>query len=279
MNPHNPREYFSSPNEDREFASIEPTDLFEQPESLLDQEGPSDEEIRLQALNHTKDRLLSIMSHDLRSAIGGVLSIVRMLDKRLEIGDLPEAKRLSGLIRRASMDADELLTDLVEWTRSYGDKMDFRMESMDIMELIDIEVSRLKSAAMHKKQRVRVEPYDTGMIRADRYMLQAIFRNLLSNALKFSHKGGVVTVRIYRQPGLWEFQICDKGVGMSDEVQKRLMKLDNRKQKSGTAGEVGSGFGLLLCEDFVQRHGGHLTWESVEGQGTTFYFTIPELIG
>ena len=279
MNPHNPREYFSSPNEDRDFSSIEPTDLFEQPESLLDQEGPSDEEIRLQALNHTKDRLLSIMSHDLRSAIGGVLSIVRMLDKRLEIGDLPEAKRLSGLIRRASMDADELLTDLVEWTRSYGDKMDFRMESMDIMELIDIEVSRLKSAAMHKKQRVRVEPYDTGMIRADRYMLQAIFRNLLSNALKFSHKGGVVTVRIYRQPGLWEFQICDKGVGMSDEVQKRLMKLDNRKQKSGTAGEVGSGFGLLLCEDFVQRHGGHLTWESVEGQGTTFYFTIPELIG
>jgi len=279
MDPQKPREYFSSPNEDREFASIEPTDLFEQPESLLDQEGPSDEEIRLQALNHTKDRLLSIMSHDLRSAIGGVLSIVRMLDKRLEIGDLPEAKRLSGLIRRASMDADELLTDLVEWTRSYGDKMDFRMESMDIMELIDIEVSRLKSAAMHKKQRVRVEPYDTGMIRADRYMLQAIFRNLLSNALKFSHKGGVVTVRIYRQPGLWEFQICDKGVGMGDEVQKRLMKLDSRKQKSGTAGEVGSGFGLLLCEDFVQRHGGHLTWESVEGQGTTFYFTIPELIG
>lgn len=279
MDIHNPRECFSSPDEEPDFPETAPTNLHEQPESMFGLEGPSDEEIRLQAHNHTKDKLLSIVSHDLRSAIGGVLAIVGMLDKRLAVGDLPEAKRLSGLIRRASHDADDLLTDLVEWTRSYGDQMDFRMESMDIMELIDTEVSRLKATAMRKRQRIRVEPYDTGMIRADRYMLQAIFRNLLSNALKFSHKEGVVTTRIYRQLGQWEFQVCDKGVGMSDEVQKRLMKLDSRKQKSGTSGEMGSGFGLLLCEDFVQRHGGHLTWESREGQGTTFYFTIPELIG
>lgn len=251
----------------------------EQSDDYLYHGSPTDEEIRLQALNHTKDKLLSIVGHDLRSAIGGVLAIVRMLDKRLEAGDLEEAKRLSGLICRASHDADDLLSDLVAWTRSYGQNVSFRLESMDIVELMETEVSRLKSVAQRKNIRVRLEPYDTGLIRADRYMLQGIFRNLITNALKFSHEGGEVCIRVYRQPGLWEFQVCDKGMGMSAEVQERLLKIDSRKQKTGTSGESGSGFGLLLCEDFIQRHGGHLTWVSTEGKGSTFYFTIPELLG
>jgi len=109
--------------------------------------------------------------------------------------------------------------------------------------------------------------------------LQAIFRNLLTNAIKFSDQGGEIKICIYRQPGLWEFQVKDKGVGMTEEVQSLVLKIDDRKQKSGTSGEMGSGFGLLLCEDFIQRHGGHLTWESALGEGTTFSFTIPELLG
>ncbi len=152
-----------------------------------------------------------------------------MLDKRLEAGDLEEAKRLSGLICRASHDADDLLSDLVAWTRSYGQNVSFRLESMDIVELMETEVSRLKSVAQRKNIRVRLEPYDTGLIRADRYMLQGIFQNLITNALKFSHEGGEVCIRVYRQPGLWEFQVCDKGMGMSAEVQERLLKIDSRK--------------------------------------------------
>ena len=241
--------------------------------------SPTDEEIRLQALNHSKDKLLSIVGHDLRSAIGGVLAIVRMLDKRLDNGDLEDAKRLSGLIRKATHDADDLLKDLVAWTRNSGQELKFRLESMDIIELLQNEVGRLETLANRKKQKIRIEAYDSGMIRADPYMLQAIFRNLLTNAIKFSHISGEIKICVYRQPGLWEFQVKDKGVGMSDEVQALLLKIDDRKQQTGTSGEVGSGFGLLLCEDFIQRHGGHLTWESALGEGSTFSFTIPELLG
>ena len=110
-------------------------------------------------------------------------------------------------------------------------------------------------------------------------MLQVTFRNLLTNAVKFSHPGGEIKICIYRQPGHWKFQVKDQGIGMSKEVQSILLKVDDRKQKSGTSGEIGSGLGLLLCEDFIQRHGGHLTWESTLGEGSTFSFTIPDLLG
>lgn len=241
--------------------------------------SPTDEEIRLRALNHSKDKLLSIVGHDLRSAIGGVIAIVRMLDKRLDQNDIEDAKRLSGLICKASHDADDLLKDLVAWTRNSGQELKFHLESIDILQLLDTELARLQTSAEQKKQRIKIEAYDSGMIRADPYMLQAIFRNLLTNAIKFSHQGGEIKICIYRQPGLWEFQVKDKGVGMSEEVQALVLKIDDRKQKSGTSGEMGSGFGLLLCEDFIQRHGGHLTWESALGVGSTFSFTIPELLG
>lgn len=241
--------------------------------------SPTDEEIRLQALNHTKDKLLTIVGHDLRTAIGGVLSISQMLEKRLQAGDVDEAKRLSGLIRRATHDADDLLNDLVAWIRKSGKDLHFRLESVDISDLVEAEIDRLKSAALRKGQSIKLEAHDTGIIRSDPNMLSSILRNLLTNALKFSYRGSEIIVRIYRQPGQWEFQISDSGIGMSNEVQDLLLKIDDRKQKTGTSGETGSGFGLLLCEDFIQRHGGHLTWESAPGKGSTFSFTIPELLG
>jgi signal transduction histidine kinase len=246
---------------------------------LFPQGSPTDEEIRLRALNHTKDRLMSIVGHDLRTAIGGVLTITGMLDKSLEAKDVKEAKRLNGLIRRSSRDAEELLRDLLAWSQSSGEDIEFSLESIDILELVHTEVGRLRAVALKKHQRIRVKDYDSGTIRADRYMLSAVFRNLLTNALKFSLNDGIVTVNIFRQPGLWEFQVADKGIGMNADVQKRLLKIDDRKKQTGTSGEGGSGFGLLLCEDFIQRHGGHLTWESKPGKGSTFSFTVPELLG
>lgn len=240
---------------------------------------PTDEEIRLRALNHSKDKLLSIVAHDLRTAIGGVLTISQMLEKRLEAGDVDEAKRLSGLVRRATRDADDLLSDLVAWTHKSGQDIHFRLESVEVLDLVHAEAERLKGAALRKGQDIEVTAYDSGIIRADPYMLSSIIRNLLTNALKFSYRGGKITLRIQRQPGQWEFKVCDNGIGMSPEVQELLLKIDDRKQQAGTSGETGSGFGLLLCDDFIQRHGGHLKWESTPGKGSIFSFTIPELLG
>jgi signal transduction histidine kinase len=245
----------------------------------VDVTSPSDAEIRLQALNQTKDKLLSIVGHDLRTAIGGVISLVDILDHRLAAGDVDEVRRLSGLIRRSARDADDLLCDLVAWTRSHGQAIHFKLESLNIIELIEEEVRRLEVSSSRKQQTIRIEADSAGMLRADRHMLQVVFRNLLTNALKFSDHGGEVIVRLKHARGEWVFQVCDQGIGMTPEVQECLLKIDNRKEQVGTDGETGSGFGLLLCEDFVQRHGGRLSWESAPQQGSTFRFTVPELIG
>jgi len=240
---------------------------------------PTDEEMRLQALNRSKDKLLSIVGHDLRTSIGGVLSLSDMLEKKLAVGELQEARRLNGLIRRATLDADDLLKDLVAWTRKSRQDTHFHLMSVDLSELVESEVARLGGAAQQKRQRIEIEAHEIGIIRADPNMLRSILRNLLTNALKFSNPGDPITVRVQRRTGYWEFQVCDQGIGMSAEVQELLLKLDERKQRPGTAGETGSGFGLLLCEDFIQRHGGELSWESTPGAGSTFSFSIPELLG
>jgi len=239
--------------------------------------SPADEVIRLEALNHTKDKLLSLVGHDLRITIGGILAITDMLDKCLKEGDIEEVTRLSGLIRRSSLDANDLLNDLVTWTRKSGNDLHFQLESADSYEIINSEVNSLGGIANRKNQTIRIEAHGSGMMRVDLHMFRAVLRNLLTNALKFSHTDSEVVVRSSRKKGEWEFQVCDTGVGMSPEIQDLLLKIDDRKQKLGTSGEKGSGLGLLLCEDFVHRHGGHLTWQSSLGEGTTF--TIPDLLG
>lgn len=239
----------------------------------------SEAELRLQALNLSKDKLLSVVGHDLRSTIGGVTTLVHMLERKLDAGETTEVRRLSGLIRRAALDADELLTDLVDWTRSQGQDIPFRIAELDLSHLLRAEIERLRPSAEGKGLSFRMEAPDTARARADRNMLQAIVRNLLSNALKFSHPDGEVGVAVTRRPGEWLVEVSDSGVGMAPELQERILKIDSRKQRAGTAGETGSGFGLLLCEDFVQRHGGRLYWASSPGEGSTFGFTLPELVG
>lgn len=245
----------------------------------FDASAPTDAEIKLQALHHTKDKLLSVVGHDLRNAIGGVISLADMMDRRLDADDLDEARRINGLIRQASMDANNLLSDLVTWTQRNGQDVEFRLEPLNVSDLIETEVSRMRSASSSKSQTIRIEVLSTECLRADRYMLQSIIRNLLSNALKFSCVGGEVLVRAERQLGQWQFSVVDSGIGMSVEIQECLLEVNMLKQQIGTAEEVGSGSGLLLCEAFVLRHGGSLTWESAPNVGSTFTFTIPELIG
>lgn len=239
----------------------------------------ADEVIRLEALNYTKDKLLTLVGHDLRTAIGGILSLTDMLGEQLSKGETKEAARLSGLIRRSSLDADDLLKDLLAWARKSENDLNFHLESADCNELIRSEVNNLGGIAGRKNQTIRIEAHDSGIIRVDLHMFRAILRNLLTNALKFSHPDSEVSVACCRKKGEWEFVVRDNGIGMNEEIQDLLLKIDDRKKTLGTSGEKGSGLGLLLCEDFVHRHGGHLTWESSSGKGTTFTFTIPDLLG
>jgi signal transduction histidine kinase len=245
----------------------------------LNSDSLTDEEVRLRALNHSKDKLFSIVGHDLRSAISAVLSGIPLLEKRLDDKNLDEAKRLARSIHKTAQDASDLLGDLAAWTRNSTNELGFNLEKVDLLELLQVEIDRLQEAADQKMQAIKIEPADSGLIRVDPNMFRSIFRNLLTNAIKFSHQGGITRISIFRHSGNWEFQVADEGVGMDAGVQSRLLSLDENKKRLGTSGESGSGFGLLLCDDLIQRHGGELTWTSKKDKGSTFSFTIPDLVG
>lgn len=240
---------------------------------------PSDEEIRLRELNHSKDKLLAIVSHDLRSAVGCIGSLIEMLEEQLQAGKIEDAMRIASLMRRSSRDADEILDDLASWTREQGMGMAFHLETVEIGPLIESEIERLRPVAGRKEIRLEYAAPLAAELRGDPYLLRVILRNLLSNAIKYSPTGETVRVEADRLAGEWRFRVIDHGIGMSAQVQDLLFKIDNRKRIPGTAGEPGAGFGLLLCEEYVQRHGGRLTWESEPNRGSTFAFTIPDLIG
>jgi len=240
---------------------------------------PSDEEIRLRELNHSKDKLLSIVSHDLRSAVGCVGSLIEMLEEQLQAGNVDDAMRIAGLMRRSARDADEILDDLASWSRDQGTGIAFHLETLEIGPLIESEIERLRPVAARKEIRLEYVAPEATPLRGDAYLLRIILRNLLSNAIKYSPTGEAVRVEAERLPGEWRFRVTDRGMGMSAQVQELLLKIDNRKRVPGTAGEAGAGFGLLLCEEYVQRHGGRFFWESEPNRGSTFTFTIPDLIG
>jgi len=247
--------------------------------AYLNFRSPTDEELRLRALNHSKDKLFSIVGHDLRSAISGVLSGIPALEKGLDKGNIDDAKLMLKSIQKAAEGANDLLGDLAAWTRNSTNELGFKLEQVDLLELVKVEVRRLKEMAEQKMQTIRIQAADAGFIRVDANMFRSIIRNLLTNAIKFSHQGGLIRVSIFRHLGNWEFQVVDEGIGMDAKTQSCLLSLDETKKHQGTAGESGSGFGLLLCDDLIQRHGGELSWTSEKGKGSTFAFTIPDLLG
>ncbi len=242
-------------------------------------ESPSDEEIHLRELNHTKDRLLGLVTHDLRSAVGCFGSLIEMLEEQLERGDCGEAARITGIMRRSAGDADEILNDLVTWMRGQGQENAFHLEPIQIRSLVEGEMQRLAPVAARKDIRMECEAESGVELRGDGYMLRVVLRNLLSNAIKYSHPGGTVCVAVDRLEREWRVRVIDQGIGMSAKVQERLLKVDHLKKIPGTAGESGSGMGLLLCEEYVQRHGGRISWESEPNRGSTFTVLIPDLLG
>jgi len=230
----------------------------------------------LHRLNAEKDKLFSIISHDLRGPFSGFLGLSNLLAESLPGMTKEEIQKMAGALRNSATNLFRLLENLLEWSRMQQNRIKFNPGLTLLMPLID-ETMRLVADSANKKG-IEISydiPADLEVF-ADEDMLASTIRNLTSNAVKFTRKGGKIYIAAKPGPGhSVEISVRDTGIGMSPEIVNDLFRLDVQPNRRGTEDEPSSGLGLLLCKDFVEKHGGKIRVESEEGKGSTFCFTLP----
>ena len=248
-------------------------------EDITDQKKAHDDliasEAKLKEANYTKDKLFSIIAHDLKGPIGNFQPILELLTNA---DDLEEADRnalMDGLLQ-GSKTAFSLLENLLSWARSQSDGIKLSPKQFIIGEIINKNVDLLSSTANQKAIRIEVKMDDKLTAFADIDSINLVIRNLLSNAIKFTPNQGTITISANDIGRNIEVSIKDNGIGIKKEVIVKLFNLNSGIISSGTNQEKGSGLGLVLCKDFVEKNGGEIRVESTLGVGSKFIFTVPK---
>ncbi len=238
-------------------------------------EGASSMRDELDTLNKQKDKFFSIIAHDLKSPFNALLGFSSILQSRGAELENQQVAEYGNMIHQAAGQAFKLLEDLLDWARLQMGRMDYDPQSLDIAEQAGKSISLFQSAARAKNIELKSD-CKTGLNAfADRYMVDAILRNLVNNAIKFTPEDGEVTLSA-RPSGQWiEVRVTDNGVGIPADKLDRLFHIGEKTTTKGTAGESGTGLGLHLCKDLVEKHGGEIAIDSIEGTGSTFRFTLP----
>ena len=223
-----------------------------------------------------RDKLYSVIAHDLRSPMGSIKMVLNMLILNLpseKIG--AEMYELLTMANQTTEDVFSLLDNLLKWTKSQIGKLNVVYQDVDLVEVTDGVIEIFSMVASLKKIRIREMKQEKMMVNADIDMLKTVVRNLLSNAIKFSKENSEVLVKMEEVDGMAVVSVQDYGCGISEEGQKKLLHTDTHFSTFGTNNEEGSGLGLLLCKDFVVKNGGKLWFTSKEGEGSIFSFSIP----
>jgi len=230
---------------------------------------------QLQKLNITKDKFFSIIAHDLRNPFHSILGFTDLLMKNYQGFDDAKKQEFIGLIYESSEHAHNLLENLLQWSRTQTDRIKYNPSNQSLSQIID-ETMHVLNASMKKKDIVFNSEIQKGiLINVDRNMIETVVRNLLNNAIKFTPSGGKITVSVKDNDNFLAVSVSDTGVGISPEDLPRLFQFEDFHTTSGTAGELGTGLGLIICHEFVKKHGGEIFVTSEQGKGSIFTFTLP----
>ena len=226
-----------------------------------------------------RDKLYSVIAHDLRSPIGSIRMVMNALVLNIPKETLDEDMyELLIMGNRLTEESFVLLDNLLKWTKSQTGRLNtVFQDNVEILPLIRGEVELSEVVAELKNIRIKLNGDTSAKVRIDQDMIKTVLRNLVSNAIKFSNPASEVNVNITEEEGQILISVMDSGEGISQENQDKLFKADSHFTSFGTDNEEGSGLGLLLCKEFVTRNGGKIWFESKEGEGSTFYFNIPTL--
>lgn len=238
----------------------------------------SEQRDKLMKLNATKDKLFSVIAHDLKNPFNVIIGFSELMLNNYHLYTDEKRMRITKQVNQASRVAYQLLENLLEWSRAQKGSITFNPIAIPVGEILSTALLQVKDFARNKGIRIQVDHsnLENMVIKADVNMLNTIFRNLLNNAVKFSHKKSIIHIRVLLlEQNLVRFSIIDHGVGMSQEICNQLFQMDTNIHMPGTEGEKGTGLGLLICKEFIEAHNGHIWVESEPGEGTTFHFAIP----
>ena len=239
------------------------------------------EEIRLkndelQKLNSEKDKFFSLIAHDLRNPFSSFMGITEMMVEELDNMSLKEIQLMADQMKKSAFNLYTLLENLLEWSRMERGLSSFDPKLFLLKPKITESMHAVSETAGKKGIQVIDQIPEDLEVMSDENMLKSTLRNLATNAVKFTPKGGEVIINArLADNGFVEISVKDSGIGMKKEMIDKLFLLDGKTSRRGTDGEPSTGLGLLLCKEFVEKHGGKIWVESEEGKGSTFFFTIP----
>jgi len=239
-------------------------------------ENLSDNETRLKELIATKDKFFSIIAHDLRSPFNSIIGILELMQNQYEEIDDSEKKEFLKLIENDARNTLKLLENLLEWAKIQTGNISFQPTVQKLLPIVENAAKTLNSTLNLKRLSLQYSISEHLEIFADTNMLTTVFQNLISNAIKYSHAEGVITVHAELNNNQIELIVSDTGTGMREETKNKLFRIDKHVSIPGTANEKGSGLGLILCKDFIEKHKGTIWVESEPGIGSKFIFRIPQ---
>jgi len=235
-------------------------------------------------LNATKDKFFSIIAHDLRGPFNSMLGFSKLLVEQYDTYTTEKQKEFLSIMQTSIKNTYKLLENLLLWSRSQRGMIEFSLKTESLFLLSNEVVEVLKPSTDEKEITILNEISANIYINTDKNILSVIFRNLINNAIKFTQKGGTIEIGVETRhqlvsgaPALYltEIYVKDNGVGIAKDKQKELFDVSKNKSTKGTNNESGTGLGLILCKEFVEKHGGKIWIESEIGKGSKFIFTLP----
>jgi signal transduction histidine kinase len=229
----------------------------------------------LNELNASKDKFFSIIAHDLKNPFNTIIGFSDILLEEISSGDLIKGNESARMIHSSAIQTFRLLENLLEWANSQTGKISYKPSPVNLNELLNEDFITLNDMAIRKNIELKRFIPDNLVIMADRNMIKTVLRNLISNAIKFTPKKGKVEVNALTNDKYVEIAVSDNGIGMTKEIMAKLFRIDANLSTQGTENERGTGLGLILCKEFVEKNGGKIWVESESGKGSTFKFILP----
>jgi signal transduction histidine kinase len=234
-----------------------------------------DKEKELTALNAAKDKYLAIIAHDLRAPFNSLINLSDFMQHAIQRQDYSRLSEIALAVNQTSKSSYHLLRNLLEWSKMQEGLYQFNPQMVNLQDIVTDEIDICRNIANAKSIVIEVNEIIDIQLCVDVYMIKTIVRNIIINAIKFSYPGKKVSISSRLENGYVSISIVDQGIGMTTDVQNRLFELRNEPSKLGTNKERGAGLGLIICNDLIKLHKGHISIESEPGVGSCFTISIP----
>jgi signal transduction histidine kinase len=252
------------------FDKIRSNELLAEKNQIIEK---SEQELRL--LNAAKNKFFSIIAHDLKNPFHNVMGYSYLLSKDYDRFTEVERKKFAFDIYHSTNNIFRLLQNLLEWSRSQTGRLKFTPIEVDFKRVLENSLSVLNALAEQKNITIKFNYNENLKIYADPLMIETVLRNLINNAIKFTPDSGLIQITAREIEDHISVSINDSGVGISEEDVQNLFRIDSKVKRKGTNNEDGSGLGLIICKEFVDKNNGKLWVQSIPGKGSSFFFTVP----